>query len=266
MNEVAGLLSPFDPWDRPVGNPRWALERKHQIENPCVSTMALQIFYIRHGETEWALNGRHTGKTEIPLTEHGEQEARKLGTRLPKDQFTHVLSSPRLRAQRTCELMGLAATMEIESDLGEWDYGEYEGLRATEIRKTRSNWNIFRDGCPGGESPAEIVARIDRVISRVRKFDGVVAVFGHSHFGRSLAARWIGADVSLGEHLLLGTTSLSVLEWDPSSPATAAISLWNAEAAHLCDVHVPLGDTRSMKQRALERWENEGGELPARKD
>jgi len=224
--------------------------------------MALQVFFIPHGETEWSVTGRHTGKTEIPLTGHGEEEARKLGVRLVKDRFTHVFSSPRLRAQRTCELMGLAAMMEVEPDLAEWDYGEYEGLRTAEIRKASRDWNLFHDGCPGGESPGGIATRIDRVIAWLRKLDGAVAVFGHRHFGRSFAARWIGADVAWGGHLRLGTASLSILEWEPSSAPPAAISLWNAEAAHLCDVHIPLGDTRSMKQRALERWENEGGEIP----
>ncbi len=136
--------------------------------------MALHLYFVRHGETEWSLTGRHTGRTEIPLTDVGEQEARKLGTRLPKESFTRVLSSPRLRARRTCELMGLAAVMEIDPELAEWDYGDYEGMRSVEIRKTRPDWNLFRDGCPGGESPAAISGRADRFIARVRQTEGVV--------------------------------------------------------------------------------------------
>jgi len=224
--------------------------------------MSTRIYFIRHGETEWSLQGRHTGVTEQNLTAHGEEEARKLGTRLPKDYFVHVLSSPRVRARRTAELMGLAPALEIEPELAEWNYGDFEGLRTAEIRQSRPDWDIFRDGCPGGETPAQIAGRADRVIARLRSFDGVVAVFSHSHFGRVLGARWIGLEVVVSAHLMLGTTSLSILDWDPQHLPKAAISLWNSEAAHLCDVHVPLGDTRSMKQRALERWENEGGEIP----
>ncbi len=223
--------------------------------------MALHLYFVRHGETEWSLTGRHTGRTEIPLTDVGEQEARKLGTRLPKESFTRVLSSPRLRARRTCELMGLAAVMEIDPELAEWDYGDYEGMRSVEIRKTRPDWNLFRDGCPGGESPAAISGRADRFIARVRQTEGAVAVFAHSHFGRVLAARWIGADVTLAQFLVLATTSLSLLEWNVAANSGPAISLWNAEAAHLGDVLGPLGDTRSMSDRALQRWENEGGEI-----
>jgi broad specificity phosphatase PhoE len=225
--------------------------------------MALQLYFIRHGETDWSRDGRHTGNTDVPLTPEGEAEARKLGTRLHKDKFTRVLSSPRVRARRTCELMGLAAAMEIDPELSEWDYGDYEGRRRVEIQETRPGWNIFRDGCPGGEKPGEIGARADRVIARLRQLNGAVAVFSHSHFGRVLGARWIGLEVVIGEHLLLGTTSLSVLNWDSAGSPPATISMWNAESAHLCDVRVPLGDTRSMKERALQRWESEGGEVSA---
>src|SRR5688572_18054249 len=224
--------------------------------------MNVRAYLIRHGETEWSLEGRHTGLTEQILTARGEEESRKLGTRLPKDHFAHVFSSPRVRARRSAELMGLAAEMEIDPELAEWNYGDYEGLRTSEIRTTRPSWDLFRDGCPGGETPAQIGARADRIIGRLRSIDGAIAIFSHGHFGRVLGARWIGLDVAVAAHLMLGTTSLSILQWNAQPSAKAAIVLWNAEAAHLCDVHVPLGDTRSMKQRALERWENEGGELP----
>ena len=223
--------------------------------------MNTRVYLIRHGETEWSSEGRHTGVTEQVLTAHGEEEARKLGTRLPKGHFVQVWSSPRVRARRSAELTGLAAAMEIESELAEWNYGDYEGLRTSEIRKTRPGWGIFRDGCPGGESPAQVGARADRIIARLRSIDGAIAIFSHGHFGRVFGARWIGLDVAVAAHLLLATTSLSILDWNSQALPEASIALWNAEAAHLCDVHVPLGDTRSMKERALERWENEGGEI-----
>jgi broad specificity phosphatase PhoE len=199
--------------------------------------MPLHLFFIRHGETAWSLDGRHTGRTEVPLTQRGEVDARALGTRLPAPSFVRVFSSPRLRARRTGELMGLASTMEIDPELEEWNYGEYEGRRTVEIHSTRPNWNIFRDGCPGGESPAEIGARTDRVIARLRAIDGRAAVIAHSHFGRVLGARWIGLEVAAGEHLVLATASLSVLEWDPARSPAAAIALWNAGASHLWDGH-----------------------------
>jgi probable phosphoglycerate mutase len=227
--------------------------------------METRVYLIRHGETEWSLEGRHTGVTEQVLNAKGEEESRKLGTRLPKDHFAHVLSSPRVRARRSAELMGLAPALEIDPELAEWNYGDYEGLRTAEIRKTRPGWDLFRDGCPGGETPAQIRDRADHVISRLRSMDGATAIFSHGHFGRVLGARWIGLDVAIAVHLMLGTTSLSVLQWNSHPSAKAVLVLWNAEAAHLCDVHVPLGDTRSMKERALERWENEGGELPPRR-
>ena len=223
--------------------------------------MNTRVYLIRHGETAWSLEGRHTGLTEQLLTDRGEERSRNLGTRLPKDHFTHVWSSPRIRARRSAELMGFAALMEIDPELTEWNYGEYEGQRKAEIRKTRPGWDIFRDGCPGGETPGEIGARADRVIARLRTVEGAIAIFSHGHFGRVLGARWIGLDVAVAAHLLLGTTSLSILEWNPRSSPNAFIDLWNAEAEGLCDVYAPLGDTRSMKQRALDRWENEGGEI-----
>ncbi|HTO03578.1 MAG TPA: histidine phosphatase family protein [Opitutus sp.] len=223
--------------------------------------MNTRVYLIRHGETAWSLDGRHTGLTEQTLTARGEEETRKLGMRLPKDHFAQVWSSPRIRARRSTELTGLAAAMEIDPELAEWIYGDYEGLRTAEIRKTRPGWSIFRDGCPGGETPAQIGARADRVITRLRAIDGAVAIFTHGHFGRVLGARWIGLDVAVAAHLLLGTTSLSILDWNSQSSPEASIVLWNGEAEHLCDIQAPLGDTRSMKERALQRWENEGGEI-----
>lgn len=227
--------------------------------------MPLHIHLIRHGETEWTCSSRHTGRTDIPLTAPGEDEVRKWGKRLCRIPFAHVLTSPLLRARRTCELVGLATDAEIEPDLEEWDYGDYEGLRSVDIRSERPGWDVFRDGCPNGESPEEISARADRLIARLRTMEGNVALFSHGQFGSVLAARWIGLSVVEARHFPLGTASLSILTDDPHHPEVPVLQLWNAaphEAAHL----VPASrgaDPTPMKQRAVQRWENEGGEIPA---
>jgi broad specificity phosphatase PhoE len=140
------------------------------------------IYLARHGETAWSLTGQHTGLTDLPLTQRGERNARRLGERLKGIMFAGVFTSPLQRAARTCELAGFGAVAEVDKDLVEWDYGEYEGLRPAEIRARCPDWNIFRDGCPGGESPAEVVARADRVVSRVRKVNGNVLIFSSGHF------------------------------------------------------------------------------------
>jgi broad specificity phosphatase PhoE len=186
-----------------------------------------RLYLIRHGETEWSLSGRHTGRTEIILTPRGEEGARELQPILENIAFTRVLTSPRRRAQRTCELAGLGAAAQIEPDLAEWDYGDYEGLRSAKIHDARPDWNIFRDGCPNGESPAQISGRADRLIARLRAEGGTVALFSHGHFGRVLATRWIEAPVTLGEHLALGVASLGILGFEPSHPDVPVISLWN---------------------------------------
>ena len=158
--------------------------------------MLSRQYLIRHGETAWSLSGQHTGRTDIPLTEQGEQDARKLGERLHAVRFRRVFTSPLQRARRTCELTGLNEVAEIEPDLAEWDYGDYEGQRPVDIRKGRPDWNLFRDGCPRGESPAQVSERADRLIARLRTLEGNIAIFSHGHFGRVLAARWIGLRVS----------------------------------------------------------------------
>ena len=150
----------------------------------------LHLYLIRHGETEWALSGQHTGRTDIPLTANGEDEARELGRHLRDIRFAHVLTSPLKRARQTCELVGLDKVAEIEPDLAEWDYGDYEGKRSVDIRKGRPDWNVFRDGCPHGEMPAQVSERADRLIARLRTLDGKVALFSHGQFGGVLAARW----------------------------------------------------------------------------
>ena len=192
------------------------------------STGGPRLHFIRHGETEWSLLGRHTGKTDIPLTAHGEDEARALAPWLHTIAFTNVFTSPRQRARRTCELTGQGAIATIDPDLSEWDYGDYEGMRSAEIQTRQPGWSIYRDGCPGGETPAEICARADRLLARLRSLKGNIALFSHGHFGRVLAARWIGAPVDFGAHLALGTASLGILGTEPNHPGTPVIALWNA--------------------------------------
>lgn len=185
------------------------------------------VYLARHGETAWSLSGQHTGLTDLPLTPRGEDAARALGERLKGLSFDKVFTSPLQRAATTCRLAGFGAIAEIEPDLVEWDYGEYEGLKSAEIRVRKPDWNLFRDGCPGGESPAAIAARADRVVERVREIAGPVLLFSSGHILRVLACRWLGADIDpTAGYLLLGTASVSILsyEHDLQHPA---ISLWN---------------------------------------
>jgi broad specificity phosphatase PhoE len=193
--------------------------------------MISQVFLMRHGETAWSKSGQHTGRTDLPLTGQGEQAARKLGERLRATKFSRVFTSPRQRAQRTCELAGLGAKAAIEPDLAEWDYGDYEGLRSADIFKMQPDWNLFRDGCPHGETPAQVSDRADRLIARLRALEGNVAVFSHGHFGRVLAARWNGLPVGAAQHFLLGTASLNILGYEHDNPAEPVIALWNAGPA-----------------------------------
>lgn len=188
----------------------------------------LRVYLIRHGETEWSLTGRHTGRTDISLTPNGEAEAHALGTRLQGIPFAHVLSSPLQRALHTCELAGLDRAPEIEPDLAEWDYGEYEGWRSVEIHQVRPHWNVYRDGCPGGEMPDDISIRIDRLIARLRRLDGNVALFTHGQIGSVIGMRWIGLAVAEARHFSLGTASRSMLGFDPHQPDVPVIALWNA--------------------------------------
>jgi broad specificity phosphatase PhoE len=183
---------------------------------------------MRHGETAWSLSGQHTGRTDIPLTEQGEQDARKLAERLRAVKFRRVFSSPLQRAQRTCELAGLGKVGEIEPDLAEWDYGDYEGQRPADIRKARPDWNVFRDGCPGGESPVQVFERADQLIARLRMLAGNIALFSHGHFGRVLAARWIGLEIRQAQSLLLSTASISILGYEHNVTEVPAIVSWNA--------------------------------------
>lgn len=162
------------------------------------------------------------------MTEHGEDEARALEPLLRALTFTRVLTSPRQRAWRTCELAGLGPAAEIAPDLSEWDYGEYEGRRSVDIRKERPDWNVFRDGCPGGEMPAQVSERADRLIARLLALNGNVALFSHGQFGCVLAARWIGVPVIEAQHFALGAGSLGILGHEPHHPTVRVIALWNA--------------------------------------
>jgi probable phosphoglycerate mutase len=186
-----------------------------------------RVFYVRHGETLWSLAQRHTGVTNIPLTPHGERQARALKVWFDRLSLAHVWTSPRLRARETCALAGCAAMAQIDPDLAEWDYGDYEGLRSTEICKSRPGWRLFGDGCPHGETPAEIAARIDGVIARIRALGEDVALFSHGQFGAAFAARWIGLPVREAQHLALGPASISVLSFDPDHRQVPVIALWN---------------------------------------
>jgi broad specificity phosphatase PhoE len=193
----------------------------------------LRLYFVRHGETAWSLSGQHTGLTDLPLTERGEDEARELRPWLEAIAFKSVFRSPRQRAGRTYELMHLPIAAEIVAELQEWNYGEYEGLTSESIRERRPGWDIFSDGCPGGESPARVTDRADRLIRRLRALEGNIALFSHGEFGRVLAARWIGAPVTLGRHLAMGTASLSTMTYESDHPETPVIGLWNAVPATL---------------------------------
>ena len=184
------------------------------------------ITLARHGETAWTKTRQHTGRTDLPLTEQGEQDARRLGARLHGMTFAKVFTSPLQRAARTCALAGLGAAAESDPDLVEWDYGKYEGRTSAEIRAEQPGWELFRDGCPGGESPAQVGARADRVVARLRALDSDVALFSSAHFLRVLTARWLGLEPAAGRLFLLGTASLSALTYEHDR-AHPVVGLWN---------------------------------------
>jgi len=185
----------------------------------------VSVFGIRHGETEWSLNGRHTGTTDIPLTDNGRRLAKLLRPVLPGKAFALVLVSPLQRARETAELSGLGDAAIIDPDLVEWNYGKYEGLTPKQIHDTAPGWLVFRDGCPGGESPGQVGARVDRVIARARTVTGDVALFAHGHVLRVLVARWLGLPADAGQHFLLDTGTLNVLDYYRGIPA---VKIWNA--------------------------------------
>ena len=203
-------------------------------------TEALPIIYVaRHGETEWSLSGRHTGRTDLPLTKNGEGNAHRLGERLEGLLFARVFTSPSRRARSTCKLAGFGAVAEVDEDLGEWNYGEYEGRRTVEILKERPDWQLFRDGCPGGETPQEVANRADRVVRRLRECGGDVLLFSSGHFIRVLAVRWIGLEVTdHARRFMLSTASLSALGYE-NSLDRPVIRLWN-ETRHVEEGHEDL--------------------------
>ena len=185
----------------------------------------MNVFAIRHGETAWSLTGQHTGTTDIPLTDNGRRLAQRLRPVLAKQAFERVLCSPMQRAQETCALAGFGDKAVIDSDLVEWNYGKYEGLTPKQIREAAPGWLLFRDGCPGGETPEQVAARVDRVIARARAADSDLILFAHGHILRVLVARWIGLPAGGGQHFLLSTGTLCVLGYYRDIPA---VRLWNA--------------------------------------
>jgi probable phosphoglycerate mutase len=184
------------------------------------------VYLARHGETAWTLSGQHTGLTDLPLTERGERNARRLEERLRGVTFAKVFTSPLQRATRTCELAGFGAVAEIDRDLLEWNYGKYEGRLTADIHKERPDWQLFRDGCPGGESPNEVGARADRAVKRLRAVAGDVLLFSSGHFLRVLAARWLGLDAAFGRYFVLSTASLSALGYEHNL-SQPVIRLWD---------------------------------------
>jgi broad specificity phosphatase PhoE len=189
------------------------------------------VYLARHGETAWSLSGQHTGFTDLPLTDRGQRNARRLGERLKGSTFAKVFTSPLKRAACTCELAGFGAVAQIDRDLMEWDYGQYEGQRTQEIRQERPDWHLFRDGCPGGESPDQVGARADRMIVRVRPVRENVLLFSSGHFLRVLAVRWLGLEVAAGQYFMLETASLSILGYEHNQ-SHPAIRLWD-ETSHV---------------------------------
>jgi probable phosphoglycerate mutase len=221
--------------DNPRTRGRWADDRgfldpnalAEHLQRALAMSDALPVVYLaRHGETAWTISGQHTGATDLPLTAQGEAEAARLVEPLAGLTFAAVFTSPLRRAVRTCELAGFGPVAEVEPDLFEWNYGIYEGRTSAEIRAERPGWQVFRDGCPGGESPDQIGSRADRVVRRVRAIEGNVLLFSSGHFLRVFAARWLGLEPGAGRYFLLGTASLSAMgyEHDRSEPV---IRLWD---------------------------------------
>jgi probable phosphoglycerate mutase len=204
------------------------LTTNHQMDEALPS-----VYLARHGETAWSISGQHTGRTDLPLTERGERNARRLGGRLQSLTFTKVLTSPLQRAARTCELTGFGDVCRVEPDLLEWNNGDYEGRRSEDIRAERPDWQLFRDGCPGGESPEEVGVRADRILEQIRPTQGDLLLFSSGHFLRVLAARWLGLEPGAGRFFLLSTASLSALSYEHNF-SEPAIRLWD-DSRHVGD-------------------------------
>jgi broad specificity phosphatase PhoE len=191
-----------------------------------MSEQLFQVYLARHGETAWSLSGQHTGRTDLPLTENGERLARQLGERLAGLKFARVLTSPSQRARKTCELAGFGAQAKVIDDLAEWDYGQYEGRTSSQIHAENPNWDLFRDGCPGGESPAQIGARASGIVDQIRATQGDVLIFSSGHILRVLTARWLRLETDAARYFLLSTASLSILSYEHNQ-SNPAIKLWN---------------------------------------
>jgi broad specificity phosphatase PhoE len=206
------------------------------------------VYLARHGETAWTITGQHTGLVDLPLTERGEGNAIRLGARLAGIPFAKVFTSPLKRAMRTCELAGYAQVAELDHDLVEWNYGKYEGLLRVDILRGRPDWELFRDGCPDGETPQQVAERADRVVARSRQVTGNVLLFSSGHFLRVLATRWIGIAPINGQTLMLSTASLSALSYE-NSLSQPAISLWN-DAHHVLKSNEPV-DSKTAEHEVL---------------
>lgn len=203
----------------------------------CEHGSSVTLYLIRHGETEWSRSGQHTSRTDLPLTALGAGAARELAPWLRDVPCAQVLTSPLQRARQTCELAGLGAAAETAADLSEWDYGDHEGQRSVDIHKGRPGWDVFRDGCPGGETPQQVSDRADRLVARFHGVEGKVALFPHGQLGCVLGARWIALAAVDGQHLSLGPALLSILGCRPGCPGVRAITLWNAVPAPLFGGH-----------------------------
>lgn len=186
------------------------------------------VVLVRHGETAWSLSGRHTGSTDIPLTDNGRMMAAVVGRALAGRTFALVLTSPMQRARETCRIAGYGDQAHVREDLSEWDYGRYEGLTTPKIRETRPDWSLWRDGAPGGEIAAQVGDRVDRIIREARAADGDVAIFAHGHVLRVLASRWLDLPPEDGRLFLLATATLNILGYERDQ---AVISRWNAPAS-----------------------------------
>jgi probable phosphoglycerate mutase len=188
----------------------------------------LRLYLIRHGETDWSLASKHTSYTDLPLTDQGEADARRLRDKLPTCEFNRVFTSPSRRARWTSTLAGVTPFAEIEPALAEWNYGDYEGQRSVDIQKERPRWNLFQDGCPQGESPAQVCARADLLIAHLRGLNGNIALFTHGQFGSVLAVRWVGLPIVTAQHFPLGTASVSVFGYSANHPELPVISSLSA--------------------------------------
>ncbi len=183
-----------------------------------------QVVLVRHGETEWTLDGRHTGRSDIPLTAHGRHEAEHLARRLEGWRFAAVMTSPLQRAAETCRLAGFSRGARVNDDLAEWDYGKYDGLTSAQIRASQPDWDLWREGGPGGETPEQVGKRADRVVAEVLKADGSVLLFAHGHMLRVLAARWLEQSPREGRRLAMSPAAISILGYEHQN---RVITLWN---------------------------------------